>query len=53
MCDICKIKNKGNCPNYEFYKCLTCNINICPLCKPNHNSNHNIIKYAQINYISF
>ena len=51
ICDICKIKNKGNSPNYEFYRCLTCNINICLLCKHNHNQNHNIIKYEQINYI--
>ena len=26
-------------------------MNLCFLCKPNHNSNHNIIKYSQKNYI--
>ena len=51
ICDKCKIKNKGDCPNEQFYKCLTCNNNLCILCKPNHNSNHNIIRYNDLNYI--
>ena len=51
ICEKCKIKNKANCPNNEFYKCLTCNINLCLLCKSNHQSNHNIINYEQKNYI--
>ena len=51
ICEKCKIKNKGNSPNHEFYKCLTCNINLCLLCKTNHNQNHNIIKYDHKNYI--
>ena len=51
ICDNCKIKNKGNSPNNEFYKCLTCNINLCLLCKPNHNSDHYIIKYEQKDYL--
>ena len=37
--------------NKEFYKCLECNINLCLLCKSNHNKNHNIINYKQLNYI--
>jgi len=44
-CNKCTIKNKGNTYNNEFYKCLNCNINICPLCKSTHNNEHNIIKY--------
>ena len=51
ICQKCKIKNKGNCPNNEFYKCLTCNQNLCLICRANHNINHNIIKYDQKNYI--
>ena len=51
ICEKCKIKNKANCPNNEFYKCLTCNINLCLLCKHNHQSNHNIINYEEKNYI--
>ena len=51
VCDKCKFKNKGNCSNNEFYKCLTCNNNLCVLCKQNHTSNHYIINYDQKNYI--
>ena len=50
-CEKCKIKNKANSPNNEFYKCLTCNINLCILCKSIHQSNHSIINYDQKNYI--
>ena len=50
ICDICKFKNKGNSHNHEFFICLTCKQNICLLCKPKHDSNHNIIKYDQKNY---
>ena len=48
---ICENKNKGNCPRDEFYKCLNCKLNLCLLCKLNHDSRHNIIKYDQRNYI--
>ena len=51
ICDICKYKNKGNSHNHEFFMCLTCKQNICLLCKSKHDSNHNIIKYDQKNYI--
>ena len=53
ICDQCKIKNKGNTYNNEFYYCLNCKKNICVLCKSNHDSNHNIIKYDQKNYVCF
>ena len=50
-CDNCKLKNKGNCPADEFYRCLNCYLNLCLLCKTNHDPRHNIIKYNQRNYI--
>ena len=50
-CNKCNTKNKGKTFNNEFYKCLNCNINICPLCKSNHNSGHNTIKYDKKNYV--
>ena len=50
-CEKCKTKNKANFPSNEFYKCLTCNINLCLYCKSSHESNHNIINYDQKNYI--
>ena len=51
ICDICKIKNKNNTYNNEFYKCNNCNINLCPLCKSMHDNNHNIINYDKRNCI--
>ena len=45
ICDICKVKNKSQTYNNEFYRCNICKINICPLCKSNHN---NKIKYMYI-----
>ena len=50
-CNICKEKNKGNTYNNEFYKCITCNNNICPLCKSIHDKNHIIIEYDKRNVI--
>ena len=51
ICNICKVKNLGNTENNEFYKCLACKKNLCLLCKLNHDSNHNVIRYEQKNYI--
>ena len=51
ICDKCKIKNKSNTYNNEFYRCNICKMNICPLCKSNHNNNHKIINYNNKNYI--
>ena len=51
ICDKCKIKNKTDSVNNEFYQCLTCNYNICSLCKSVHQQDHYIINYEQKNYI--
>ena len=51
ICDNCQFKNKGNCLVDEFYRCLKCKLNLCLLCKPNHDPRHNIIKYDERNYI--
>ena len=50
-CDICKEQNKYNSYNNKFYKCYECNKNICPLCKANHDKNHNMLNYDKIHYI--
>ena len=50
-CNKCKENNKSNTYKSEFYRCLTCKINICPLCKSSHDKLHNIINYEQMNYI--
>ena len=50
-CEICKIYNKSETYNNEFYRCLKCKLNLCPLCKSSHDQNHNIINYEHKNYI--
>ena len=50
-CKLCKEKNKSITFNNDFYKCYNCNINICPLCKTNHDKSHNTINYDKINYL--
>ena len=45
ICEICNKNNKGNTHNNEFYICITCNKNVCPLCKSIHDKNHSIINY--------
>jgi len=44
-CDICKEKNKFESYNHEFYKCLTCDKNLCILCKSTHEKEHVIFDY--------
>ena len=41
----------GNTYNNIFYKCLKCKMNICPICYSNHNKEHKIINYNEINNI--
>ena len=51
ICDKCKNKNMGNVYNNEFYRCINCKNNLCPMCKKEHNLNDNIIKYENLFYI--
>ena len=45
-------KNKENLyNNNQIYRCITCNNNICPICKIKHDKNHKIINYDNKNYI--
>ena len=51
ICNICNSRNKGNTYNNQFFKCINCKINLCPICKSKHNNEHNIINYDKINNI--
>jgi hypothetical protein len=51
ICNKCKINNKSNTYNNQFFRCNTCKMNLCPLCKSNHDSTHSIIDYDQKEYI--
>ncbi len=48
LCYKCN-KNKFETINNKFYKCLDCNINLCPLCNSSHNKNHRKIDYEMKN----
>ena len=51
VCNDCNNINKNQAYNNQFYKCLTCNNNLCPLCCSNHNKSHEIIDYDLKYYI--
>ena len=40
ICDKCKIMNKSKTYNNSFFICVSCNQNICPLCKSSHEKDH-------------
>ena len=49
FCDKCQL-NINNLYNIKLYKCYPCGMNICRLCKYNHDKNHNIINYNKKNF---
>ena len=51
VCNICNNNNKYETYNKEFFTCFTCNKNLCPLCKSNHDNKHNIFNYDKRIYI--
>jgi len=46
ICEKCQ-NNKAKSFQKQFYKCNSCKINLCLLCKTNHNNNHNIVDYEK------
>ena len=52
ICKNCD-QTKYKAYNRLFYRCLECNINLCPLCKEKHSKDldHEIIDYNNIKYI--
>ena len=48
-CNICN-NNKNKTYEKKFFKCLTCDKNLCPLCNSNHDKNHITIEYEKKNY---
>ena len=51
ICQSCKTRNKGIIYNNEFYRCFTCNLDLCPDCKTRHAQEHKIINYDKKNYV--
>ena len=50
ICDICKKNNKAKTYENKFFKCNTCKLNLCPLCKKSHYNDHYIVDYDDKNY---
>ena len=50
ICNICN-KSINSIDSHNCYKCCSCGINLCSLCKLNHEKNHNIINYENKYYI--
>ena len=50
ICQECKIHNKKETSFNEFFKCITCEVYLCPLCKMIHDKTHNIINFDN-NYL--
>ena len=49
-CDSCNV-SKTEIFSNKLYMCCKCKINLCPICKLSHNSEHNLIDYDLKNYI--
>ena len=50
ICSDCHEQNKYKSYQKKFFKCLTCEQNLCPLCNQKHNKQHITIDYDQKNY---
>ena len=53
LCELCQKNNKASTFENQFYRCLTCKKNICPLCKSSDNKNHDFIDFSQYNFMCF
>ena len=49
-CDICKNKTRADSYKHTFFFCIKCKMNLCPLCRNNHDKSHDIIDYDDKNY---
>ena len=47
VCDNCKNINKAQTHENKFYKCFSCQMNLCPICKFHHDKSHEIISYDE------
>jgi len=51
ICNNCNQNNKGNTFDNQFFRCISCKKNLCPICKCSHDKKHIIINYDDKNYI--
>ena len=51
ICEQCNKNNKYTAYKNQFFYCLTCDKNLCNLCKECHEQKHLIIEDKEKNYI--
>ena len=51
ICNNCNENNKYDSYKKQFFKCLTCDKNLCVLCNQRHKEEHKTIDYEQKDYI--
>ena len=51
ICTECNQYKKSNTYQNKFYKCFSCEKDICPLCKSKHDKKHYIVDYDEINFL--
>ena len=51
ICNNCNKVNLFEAYNHQFFKCLSCNKSLCPICRSMHDKSHIIVNYEQRNYI--
>ena len=51
ICNKCNKTNKRDAYKNEFFRCIKCKMNLCPICKSKHDTSHNVINYDEKNYI--
>ena len=51
ICNVCNDTNKNETCNNIFFRCNSCQKNLCPICKSSHDKTHYIINYDLKKYI--
>ena len=51
VCQNCSSVDKESSFENKFFVCINCNMNLCPICKTKHATDHVIIDYDQSNFI--
>ena len=51
ICQNCKNFDKSKTFENKFFICLTCKMELCPLCKSSHYKSHYIVDYEEKDYI--
>ena len=51
VCQVCLSVDKSKAYNNQFFYCVTCKMNLCPMCNSTHAKEHVIVDYEKVNLI--